>query len=132
MTTMRSQTANTSGMRWLIRMTAMPWSLRRRIRSSTSATWRTLMAAVGSSISTILALDSRVRAMATAWRWPPDICLTRSRGRVSDFSSSNSSPARSYHRLVVEEPNGPKPLLQLAAQEDVLAAAVRLSHSARS
>ena len=51
----------------------MPWSRSRRIRSSTSATWRTEIAAVGSSISTILALDSRVRAIATAWRWPPDM-----------------------------------------------------------
>ena len=39
---------------------------------------------------------SIVRAIATAWRWPPDICLTRSRGRVSDFSSRKISPARAY------------------------------------
>ena len=45
------------------------------MRCSTSATWRTEMAAVGSSISTILASDSIVRAIATACRWPPDICL---------------------------------------------------------
>ena len=62
--------------------------------SRTSATWRTLMAAVGSSMSTIFGSDSRVRAMATAWRWPPDICCTRSPGRVSDLSSAKSSPAR--------------------------------------
>ena len=83
-------------MRWLISTTAMPWSRSRRIRFSTSATWRTLMAAVGSSISTIFGSDSRVRAIATAWRWPPDMRRTRSRGRVSDFSSANSSPARWY------------------------------------
>ena len=92
----RSATVNTSGMRWLISTTAMPWSRRWRIRFSTSATWRTEIAAVGSSISTILALDSMVRAIATACRWPPDICLTRSRGRVSDFSSLKISPARRY------------------------------------
>ena len=40
------------------------------------------------------AIDSRVRAIATAWRWPPDMRRTRSRGRVSDFSSANSSAAR--------------------------------------
>jgi hypothetical protein len=61
-TTMRSATAKTSGMRWLIRTTAMPWSRRCRIRRSTSATWRTLIAAVGSSISTILRLgEARAR-----------------------------------------------------------------------
>ena len=37
-TTMRSATAKTSGMRWLISTTAMPWSRRWRIRFSTSAT----------------------------------------------------------------------------------------------
>jgi hypothetical protein len=52
------------------------------------------MAAVGSSISTIFAFDRRVRAIATAWRWPPDMRRTRSRGLVSDFSSWKSSPAR--------------------------------------
>jgi hypothetical protein len=93
-TTTRSATENTSGMRWLISTTAICCSRRRRIRPSTSATWRTLIAAVGSSISTIFGSDRRVRAIATAWRWPPDMRRTRSRGRVSDFSSANSSPAR--------------------------------------
>ena len=74
----------------------MSWSRSRRMRLSTSATWGTLMAAVGSSMSTILGSESRVRAIATAWRWPPDILRTRSRGRVSDLSSANSSPARWY------------------------------------
>src|SRR6202041_3202287 len=48
----RSQTANTSGMRWLMRMIAMPASFSRRIRSSTSATCLTEIAAVGPSIKT--------------------------------------------------------------------------------
>ncbi len=87
MTTTRSQTSKTSGMRWLMRMTERPCSFIRRISASTSATWRTLMAAVGSSINTILDLASRVRAMATACRWPPDMRITRSAGRVSDFNS---------------------------------------------
>ena len=59
-------------------MTATPCSFSRWIRPSTCSTCRTEIAAVGSSIITSLALDSRVRAIATAWRWPPDICLTRS------------------------------------------------------
>ena len=63
-TMIRSQTEKTSGMRWLIRTTVTPCAFMRRMRSSTSATCRTLIAAVGSSISTILAFDRRVRAMA--------------------------------------------------------------------
>ena len=97
----------------------MPWSRSRRIRFSTSATWRTLIAAVGSSISTIFGSESRVRAMATAWRWPPDICLTRSRGRVSDFSSLKSSPARRYMRAIVEDADRADALAQLAPEKDV-------------
>ena len=71
-----------------------PRALSRSISASTWVTWRTLIAAVGSSISTIRASASRVRAIATAWRWPPDIIRTTSRGRVSDCSSAKSSPAR--------------------------------------
>src|SRR5208337_2843128 len=52
----------------------------RCIRSRTSATCLTEIAAVGSSISTMRACERRVRAMATACRCPPDICRTRSRG----------------------------------------------------
>lgn len=44
----RSPTVNTSGMRWLI-STITPWSRRCLIWLRTSATWRTEMAAVGSS-----------------------------------------------------------------------------------
>ena len=78
------------------------------------------MAAVGSSISTSLALDSRVRAIATAWRWPPDIFRTRSRGRVSDLSSANSSAGAVDHRLLVEHAERPEALLDLAAEKHVL------------
>src|SRR6516165_2894472 len=99
MTTTRSQTAKTSGMRCEISITATPCSFRPRIRLNTCSTWRTEIAAVGSSIITSLALESRVRAIATAWRWPPDICLTRSCGRVSERSSPNSSSARAAMAL---------------------------------
>ena len=118
-TTMRSATANTSGMRWLIRTTAKPWSRRRRIRFRTSATCRTEIAAVGSSISTILGSERRVRAIATAWRWPPDIWRTRSRGRVSDLSSAKSCAGAAVHGGVVDDANGPDPASQLPAQEHV-------------
>ena len=39
---------------------------------------------------------SRVRAMATACRWPPDIERTMSLGRVSDRRSLNSRPAAAF------------------------------------
>src|ERR1700758_2980582 len=45
-TTTRSETAKTSGMRCEISMTAMPCSLSRWIRLSTCSTWRTEIAAV--------------------------------------------------------------------------------------
>src|SRR5690606_17297540 len=72
MTMTRSATVNPSAMRCEIRMIALPWSRRCRIWLSTSATCRTEIAAVGSSMSTIRASESMVRAMATACRWPPD------------------------------------------------------------
>ena len=77
------------------------------------------MAAVGSSISTIFASDSMVRAIATACRWPPDICLTRSRGRVSDFSSLKDLAGAPVHRLVVQHLQGPDAAAQFASEEDV-------------
>src|SRR5882757_7931253 len=99
--------------------------------SSTSATWRTEMAAVGSSIRTSLALESRVRAMATAWRWPPDIFLTRSRGRVSDFSSSNNSAERSIIACLSSTRKGQIPFF-CSRPRNTFSAAVRLSAIARS
>src|SRR5690606_35770250 len=48
MTMTRSATVKTSGMRWLIRTTAIPLSRSWRMRLRTSATCRTEMAAVGS------------------------------------------------------------------------------------
>ena len=89
------------------------------MRFSTSATWRTEMAAVGSSISTIFASESMVRAMATAWRWPPDICLTRSRGRVSDFRFLEEFAGALVHRGVVENAEGTEAAAEFAAEEHV-------------
>ena len=109
----------------------MPWSRSRRMRLRTSATCRTLMAAVGSSIRTSLGSESRVRAIATAWRCPPDIRRTRSRGRVSDLSSANSSPARWYMAREFRIRTGPKPVVSSRPRK-TFAAAVRLSQSARS
>src|SRR6185436_608236 len=58
MTMTRSATAKTSGMRWLMCTMARSWSRRCFMRFKSSATWRTEIAAVGSSINTILAFDS--------------------------------------------------------------------------
>ena len=118
-TMMRSATANTSGMRWLMNTMAMPCSRSRRTRLSTSATWRTEIAAVGSSISTIFGLDSRVRAIATAWRWPPDMCahhIARPRLRLQLGEQLGGAPA---HGLEVEHAQRPDPARELASHEDV-------------
>ena len=101
------------------------------MRSRTSATWRTEIAAVGSSISTILGSLRRVRAIATAWRWPPDICRTTSRGRVSDLSSAKRPAARAYIVPWSRKRSGPIDRLT-SRPRNTLAAAVRLSQRARS
>ena len=57
------------------------------------------------------------------WRPPgagrPTSACTRSRGRVSDFSSPNSSPARSSIALWSSQRNGPDAALDLAPEEHV-------------
>ena len=75
--------------------------------------------------------QSLVRAMATAWRCPPDIFLTRSRGRVSDFSSWNSASARSSIARLSRMRNGQMPFLS-SRPRNTFWAAVRLSARARS
>ena len=60
-----------------------------------------------------------MRAIATAWRCPPDICRTRWRGRVSDFSSANSSPARLFIAAWSSQRIGPNAALDLAAEKDI-------------
>ena len=97
----------------------MPRSRRRRMRSRTSATWRTEIAAVGSSMSTMRGSERRVRAMATACRWPPDIRRTRSRGRVSDLSVRKSSPRGGSWRRGRGPGTGRPRRVSLAAEEDV-------------
>ena len=72
-----------------------------------------------------------VRAMATAWRWPPDIFFTRSRGRVSDLSSLKSSAARLIIASLSRILKGQTPLL-ISRPRKTFCAAVRLSASARS
>jgi hypothetical protein len=71
-TWIRSATASTSGMLWLISTTPKPWSLMPRNKSSTIAVWITPNAAVGSSKKTTLRPHSDARAAATLRRCPPD------------------------------------------------------------
>ena len=113
----RSQTSNTSGMRWLIR------TIRDALVAEAADQvehFRDLAHADGGGRLVHqhdLGSERRVRAIATAWRWPPDMLRTRSRGRVSDLSSANSSAALAYMR-VSRKRNGPR-RSELAAEEDV-------------
>ena len=64
----RSDTSNTFGMLWLIRMTGRPLALICWIRFSTCPVSLTPSAAVGSSSTTNLVANVAARATATAWR----------------------------------------------------------------
>ena len=114
-TTMRSATARTSSMLWLIMMTPRPRSRTRSIRFSTSAVCATPSAAVGSSSMMILGSSSSERAIATVWRWPPDseaIGLAHARDAGREFVQQR--PGADLHRHLVELPG-----LQLLAEEEV-------------
>ena len=114
-TTMRSATARTSSMLWLIMMTPSPRSRTRSIRSSTSAVCATPSAAVGSSSMMSLGSSSSERAIATVCRWPPE------------SEATGIAHAGDARRQLVEQ--RPRPDLhghlvepqrtQLAAEEDV-------------
>ena len=119
MTSTRSLTAKTSGMRWLISTTAMPRSRNRRIRSSTSATCRTLIAAVGSSISTIFASrqarpgDRHGLALAARHRLDE---IARARLRLQFVEELRRTRV---HRGVVEDAQRAKAPLHLAPEEHI-------------
>ncbi len=85
----------------------------------TSVIWRTEMAAVGSSISTILDFSSLVLAIATAWRWPPDIRITRVAGPRLGLEFLEELARPLAHGGVVEEAERPDALRDLPAEEDV-------------
>ena len=63
-------------MRWLISMTLTPCSFSDLMRSSTLPTSLMASAAVGSSMMTMRASKAVARAIATAWRWPPESSST--------------------------------------------------------
>ena len=113
---MRSATAWTSAMLWLIRMTPRPVSRSRSMRLSTSAVWATPRAAVGSSSMTTLGLPTRLRAMATVWRWPPesDAIGIRTLGILAERVRSSRQASFSMWTSLM---NGPAALL--LAEEEV-------------
>jgi hypothetical protein len=77
------------------------------------------MAAVGSSISTMRASERRVRAIATAWRCPPDICLTRSRGPRLGLEFLKQLRDPDEHGRIIEDPQGSDLALEFPSQEYV-------------
>ena len=92
-------------MLWLIRITARPRSRSRSTRLSTSAVWATPSAAVGSSSITTFGWPSRLRAIATVCRWPPDRLATGIRTR-RDLGGqlAEQLPGRPLHLDLVEHP----------------------------
>ena len=109
-TTTRSQTANTSGMRWLIRTTAMPGVA--QAADQVEHLGDLAHADRGRRLVHQHDLGLR-RAACGRWR-PPGAARPTSAGRdragrVSDFSSANSSPARLDHRAVVEPAERARP-----------------------
>ena len=71
-TVTRSATWKTSARLWEMTITPRPRSLRRSINSRMWAVWTTPRAAVGSSRRTIFGSPRSERAIAMAWRWPPE------------------------------------------------------------
>ena len=126
-TTMRSATARTSSMLWLIMITPRPRSRTRSIRSSTSAVCATPSAAVGSSSMISFGSSSSERAIATVWRWPPDSEATGSRTLGMRAESSLSSVQA---RISIATSSSWSGLSSLPRK--MLATTSRFSHSARS
>jgi len=54
-----------------------------------------------------LGIRQRVRAMATAWRWPPDIWRTRCVAASRNFSSANNSAGAFVHGAWLSQLIGP-------------------------
>ena len=97
----------------------MPASRSRRIRSSTSATWRTQIAAVGSSISTMLGLrqpgaGDGDRLALTARHLAHEIARP---GLGLELGEQFARALR--HRAVVEPAERPEPPLDLAPEKDI-------------
>ena len=117
MTLIRSDRSKTSWMSWLIRKMPMPSSLSWRTRLRTCAVSAGPSAAVGSSMIRIRALKWTARAMATAWRWPPDSDLTGC-AKFVKFGFSRPMTLR-VSASMLESSSEPEARRQLAAEEQV-------------
>ena len=112
---MRSATARTSSMLWLIMITPRPRSRTRSIRFSTSAVCATPSAAVGSSSMMSFGSSSSERAIATVWRWPPESEATGvAHARDARRELVQQGPGPHLHRHLVEAQRR-----ELAPEEDV-------------
>ena len=117
MTAIRSERSKTSWMSWLMRKMPRPSLFSWRMRSRTCAVSAGPSAAVGSSMMRMRALKWTARAMATAWRCPPESDTT---GGVKFVKFGLRRPmtfrVASLHGAVVER--APR-VSELPAQEDV-------------
>jgi hypothetical protein len=115
-----SQTANTSGMRWLISMTDTPCDFMLRMSPNTSATCRPRSprsvrpSAPASPWRSRVPRDRRPPAAGRPTSSSPD--------RAAGFPTSAPGTARRAvdHRLLVEHAKGPEAFLDLATQKHVL------------
>ena len=128
--TIRSATAKTSSRLWLIITTATPWSATRRTSSSVVFVCRTPSAAVGSSKITIRWPRTVARAIAIAWRCPPESRRTGIVGIVEldpDLLDLRRI-ALSVAARPVDEPKRPEPEAdRLLAEHDVRDRAERVA-----
>ena len=113
MTLIRSDRSKTSWMSWLMRKMPIPSLFSCRMRSRTWAVSAGPSAAVGSSMIRIRALKWTARAIATAWRWPPESDFTGVAKRVKfGFSrpmtlrvASSIAPSSSVrHQVCISRP----------------------------
>ena len=94
----------------------MPWLDSSRMSAPTLRVSSGPSAAVGSSMIRTRALKWIARAIATAWRWPPDRLATRFDSDGSRSFMRPSVAARRLHRLLVHEA---EPAGDLASEEEI-------------
>src|ERR1700738_1960730 len=113
-----------SGMLWLTRIPVVPPRCSARMRSRTWRLSATPSAAVGSSMMTMRAFQRSARAIATAWRWPPESSSTgRGGSAVSVLRRGGGAQGARFrpHAALVEDAQARRQAArQLGADEDVL------------
>src|SRR6478736_6634341 len=129
-TSIRSDTARRSARLWLMITTPRPISRSRSTSISTSAVCTTDSAAVGSSSTRIRGRVVSVRAIATAWRCPPDSSRTgvRTDGTVIVRSRRICADASSMPSMSI----GLRFEARSSRPRKMFAATLRFSQSARS